>query len=89
MQPLDLDEAIFPDRGGLWPISPKYQAELGLGLTLILMRVVRGMLVGFESGNAGKVWIAVGLVSLTAASACWLPARRAARIDPVSALRQD
>jgi hypothetical protein len=61
---------FFPTLGRGVPISPKYQAELGLGLTLILMRVVRGMLVGFESGNAGKVWIAVGLVSPTAAIAC-------------------
>ncbi len=62
---------------------------IGLGLTLILMRIVRGVLVGLESRNPGHAWISVGLVSLTAAIACWLPARRAARIDPVSALRQD
>jgi len=62
---------------------------IGLGLTLLLMRVLPGALVGLDSVSPGHVWIAVGLVSLTAAIACWLPARRAARIDPMSAQRQD
>jgi putative ABC transport system permease protein len=61
----------------------------GLALTLLLMRALRGVLVGLEPGNLGDVWIAVGLVSLSAAIACWLPARRASRINPMSALRQD
>jgi ABC-type antimicrobial peptide transport system permease subunit len=62
---------------------------LGLGLTLTLMRALRGVLVGLESGNPSHIWMAAALVSLTAAMACWLPARRATKIDPMSALRQD
>ena len=62
---------------------------IGLALTLLLIHVLRGVLVGLESGNLGHFWIAVSLVSLSAAIACWLPARRASKINPMSALRQD
>jgi putative ABC transport system permease protein len=62
---------------------------LGLGLTLALLGVLRGMLPGLESGKSGGVWIEVGVVTLTAALGCWLPARRAAKIDPMLALRQE
>ena len=62
---------------------------LGLGLTLALMRALRGVLVGLASANPSHLWIAAALVSLTAAVACWVPARRATRIDPMSALRQE
>ena len=62
---------------------------IGAALTLALMRVLRGMLVGLGSGNLGDASTAFALVSLTAAVACWVPARRAARIDPMAALRED
>jgi predicted permease len=61
---------------------------IGLGFTIVLMRVLRGVLAGLESGTYGHVSIALSLVSLTAAIACWFPARRAAKIEPMSALRR-
>jgi predicted permease len=61
----------------------------GAALTLALMRVLRGVLVGLGSGDIGDASTAFALVSLTAAIACWVPARRAARIDPMAALRED
>jgi predicted permease len=62
---------------------------IGLGFTIVLMRVLRGVLVGLESDTYGHVSIAVSLVSLTAAIACWFPAWRASKIEPMSALRQE
>ena len=61
----------------------------GLAITLASMRTLRAMLPGFQSGNSSGLWIEIGLVTLTAALSCWLPARRAAKIDPMMALRQE
>jgi predicted permease len=61
----------------------------GLGITFALMGILRGMLPGLESGKSGGIWIEVALVALTAALGCWLPARRAAKIEPMLALRQE
>jgi putative ABC transport system permease protein len=60
----------------------------GLGITLGLMGILRGMLPGLDSGKSG-VWIEVALVVLTASLGCWIPARRAAMIDPMLALRKE
>jgi len=62
---------------------------IGTTLALILMRTLRGVLVGLESGQPRNIWIAGGIVLLTAAIACWIPARRATKIDPMCALRQE
>ena len=61
----------------------------GLGAALPLLHVLRSFLAGLESRNPAYLWIATALVTLTAGLACWLPARRAMKIDPMSALRQD
>jgi ABC-type antimicrobial peptide transport system permease subunit len=61
----------------------------GLAITLALTRILRGVLPGFQSGTSGGLWIEISLVTLTAALGCWLPARRAAKIDPMQALRQE
>jgi ABC-type antimicrobial peptide transport system permease subunit len=61
----------------------------GLAATLAFVRMLQGLLPGFEFGNPGGIWLAVGFVSFAAGFACWIPARRAAKLDPMSALRQD
>src|SRR5260370_19713487 len=47
---------------------------IGLGLAMILIRTLRGLLVGFESGIPGHISIALVVVLVAAAIACWLPA---------------
>ncbi len=62
---------------------------VGVVLALALMRALRGVIAGLGAGNSATIWMAAGLVSVIAAAACWIPARRATRIDPMCALRQD
>ena len=62
---------------------------LGVAAALALSRVIRSLL--FEvSATDPSTFLAVALTLLfAAAAACWLPARRAARVDPMRALRAE
>ena len=61
----------------------------GMSSALAAASVLRGMLYGVEPRDPA-VFAAVSTVLATVAlAATWLPARRAARLDPVSALRSE
>ncbi len=64
-------------------------AVIGLALSLLASQLLGSMLVGVSARDP-EVYVAVPLL-LTAIAllACYVPARRAARIDPLLALRQD
>jgi ABC-type antimicrobial peptide transport system permease subunit len=62
---------------------------IGLAAALIVIRVLRGVLVGLACADAITVAIAVILVTSTAVVACMMPARHATRIEPMSALRHE
>jgi predicted permease len=62
---------------------------IGLACTMLVLRVVHGTLAGLESAIPGYLVMGAILVTLTAAFACLLPAQRAAKIEPMSALRQE
>jgi predicted permease len=62
---------------------------IGIGLTMVLLRVLRGMVAGLEVSNGATLLISITVVALAAVIACWLPARRAAKVDPMVALRYE
>ena len=62
---------------------------LGAPAALFLMRYVRGLLFGVTTDDP-PTYVAVALLLVaTCLAACYLPARRATRIDPLSALRSE
>jgi putative ABC transport system permease protein len=62
---------------------------IGAGAALAATRVMAGLLFGIGASDP-PTYAALALVlAAVALLACWLPARRAARVDPMVALRSE
>lgn len=68
-------------------------ALLGVGIgtaaALLLTGLMEGMLYGVEARDATTFTTAPALFAAVALAACWIPAARAARVDPAEALRAE
>ena len=62
---------------------------LGIGASLAVTRFVKSMLFGIAPSDPLTVWGAAALLMIVALGASWIPARRAASVQPMEALRQD
>jgi predicted permease len=62
---------------------------LGLGLAKAAAGLMRTLLYGFQPDYGPAVAAVSGILLVVAAVACFLPARRASRIDPIAALRHE
>jgi putative ABC transport system permease protein len=61
---------------------------LGLGVSLVAARAMSGVLAGLSAADPVSFAGTAVLLLFVGAAACFVPARRAARVDPVVALRR-
>jgi predicted permease len=61
----------------------------GAACSLAVTRMVKGLLFGVAPGDPLSLIAAIAVLTLTAAMAAWIPSRRAARVDPMVALRYE
>jgi len=61
----------------------------GAGASLALARLLAGFLFGVAPRDPAVFVSVPALLTLVAAIAAWIPARRATRIDPIAALRTE
>ncbi len=66
-----------------------FGAPAGVLAALMLSQMIAAQLYGVSPHDAGALVVAVMLMAGIAFLACWLPARRASRVDPIIALRAD
>jgi putative ABC transport system permease protein len=62
---------------------------LGTGAAVALTRVIRNLLFGVSATDPLTFALLLLLSALAGLLACWLPARRASKIDPIVALRYE
>ncbi len=74
-------------RQGLAPVATGL--ALGVACALALMRVLASRLYGVEPHDVASFAATVALILAIAALAAWLPARRAARVEPMVVLRSE
>ena len=62
---------------------------VGLPLAYVLARLSESLLFGVKAGNPAVYGLGLGLIALVTLAACWIPARRATKVDPLVALRYE
>ena len=62
---------------------------VGLALSVALGKTASSLLFGVKPADPVTLGLAAGLLALVAAAACYVPARRASKFDPMTALRYE
>ncbi len=61
----------------------------GLVIAVVLTQLLESQLFGVAPSDPLTIVSVLALMTLAAVAAAWFPARRAARVDPVAALRAE
>ncbi|HKS81494.1 MAG TPA: ABC transporter permease [Candidatus Acidoferrales bacterium] len=64
-------------------------ASIGVGTAWGVTRLMRDLLFEVKAGDPATFVVVVGMLGVVTALACYLPARRAMRVDPMVALRYE
>jgi predicted permease len=62
---------------------------VGLGAAFLTARYFQNFLIGVAAGDPPTYAAIAGILAVVALFACWLPARRATKVDPLIALRSE
>jgi putative ABC transport system permease protein len=73
--------------GGLWLVLAG--TAIGLTIALVFTRLLRGMLFGVNATDPVTFAVVSALLLCVSLAACWVPARRATRVNPIIALRHE
>jgi len=84
-EPWRVVRMIISEAGVLIAIGIAIGAPSGFALG----RTLQGLLFGVQPADAATAAIAIGALSAVAFASAWIPARRAARVDPLVALRSE
>jgi putative ABC transport system permease protein len=79
----DILRLVFKD--GMLPVG--IGLALGLPATLVVMPVLKSQLVNVSPTDPASIALSAAALVVAAAVGCWFPARRAMRLDPMTALR--
>jgi ABC-type antimicrobial peptide transport system permease subunit len=74
-------------RRGLWQIIAGL--ALGLAAAFPAARLMASLPIGVSPSDPGVFLIVAALLAIVGLLACWIPARRAAALDPVKAIRYE
>jgi predicted permease len=83
--PADVLRQVFLEGGRLAALG----LALGLVAALALTRLMASMLYGVKPSDPLSLGVAAALLAVVAFAACYIPARRATRVDPLVALRYE
>jgi len=72
---------------GIWQIA--LGVIVGLAAGVPISRLMRSLPLGSHASNPDLFFVIASTLACVGIFACWLPARRAARLDPVKAIRYD
>jgi putative ABC transport system permease protein len=86
MNRMESDVALIM-RQGLIPVAAEF--NLGSATVLALTRVLTSGLYGISAHDPATYAGVAILILATAVLAVWLPVRRAARVEPITALRSE
>jgi predicted permease len=64
-------------------------AFVGIGAAILVSRLLTTFLYGVSAGDPLTLGAVAGLLAVVALAACYIPARRATRVDPLVALRYE